>query len=401
MLPLSIISATPPSLNPGMVLSDAAAAAFVALNRFEAVRHFRLVSLEDRLRPIGDAARAEAITRGCDVGIPYATLAGPEDLDGSIPLFWGDFLHESLYIGVLASTYAAQGAVIRDALLLRGTFAGHAGRHATFGTTFLHNRSRDYAADYAEDLFRFIRSAAEVQVRDVHSAAIAQSVRPGAESCLGVDAVQLLHLPAYREHVIGTATPARGEGLGVFFARYRHDPEGVQALVGALAGAVGGPVRWIDWGDTLSFPHAGALRAAFAAAPAELVHPVELARQVAATRLVVTDTYHCAVTAWALGVPAVMVLGEPHGAEIAADPLHFLTRIDKRATYFHQAGLNDFVAPPAIVARPDHLAAFAARMADTWLAEGGTRLDPLHQRLAAFVARSESRLATALRTLSG
>ncbi len=400
MSPLSIISATPPSINPGMVLSDAASAAFVATNGFEA-RHWRLVPLDERLAPLDDATLREAIIRGCDVGIPYGTLSGPEDLDGTIPLFWGDFLHESLYRGVLAILYPARGDLIRDALLLHGAFARHAGGHATFGTTFLHNRTRDYDAGYAEDLYRFIRTAGALQLRDVHSAAIAQSLRPETESCLGIDAVQLLHLPAYRERVLGSATPPQRDGVGVFFARYRHEPEPLCALVAGLAAAVGGRTRWLDWGDRLSFPFGAALREAFATEPPSLVHPVDLARQVASSALIVTDTYHCAVTAWALGVPAVMVLGEPHGEEIAVDPLHFLTRIDKRATFFHQAGLNDFVVPPRLAARPEHVTAYTARLAADWLGDGAARLGPLIDRLAGFAARCEQRLATRLRQRAG
>lgn len=397
---LSIISATPPSINPGMVLSDAAAKAFVELNQLgDIARFFRVVPDSERLAHVGDLQLRQEILAGMDSGVQYATLSSPEQLSGTIPLFWGDFLHEKMYIDVLCSLYQHRSEQIYGSLLLSNEYEPLRSSAITFGTTLVHNRTLDYLdRRYAADLTAFLRQAAYVSFRDAYSAAMAQQIRLSEISCLGTDAVQLLHIPAYREKIIGADNmPATPQGVGVYFARYQHDIANLTRFVIRLSTLTGGDPSWIDWGDSISFPYISAVRSAFTAHVCETLHPIELARRLARYRLVVTDTYHCAVTAWCMGVPAILVTGRPHDQEVRVNPLHFLTRIDKRSTLYYQHGLNDFIVPNAMLESADYAEIFMRKIADGWLAPAGEALLPLLKNLEAFARHVEARLAGAVR----
>lgn len=68
------------------------------------------------------------------------------------------------------------------------------------------------------------------------------------------------------------------------------------------------------------------------------------------SRFVVTDTYHVAVSSWAMGVPAVVVTGTYHNAERAGKEVDLRTRLDKRAVLLAQDGLLDFCIDPVLLA---------------------------------------------------
>ena len=119
-----------------------------------------------------------------------------------------------------------------------------------------------------------------------------------------------------------------------------------------------------------------------------------LLRSVAAANFVVTDTYHLAVVAWALGVPAIVLAGDYHQGERAGKQVDLRVRHDKRKVLLAQDGLLDFFVEPALIADPTGRAAVVERLA-------ATMADPecgpsARQRLAERAASSEAALSKAI-----
>jgi hypothetical protein len=170
-----------------------------------------------------------------------------------------------------------------------------------------------------------------------------------------------------------------------YFARGKHDIADLNQAAGLFSRVFGLPVRWLPWGDQLSFPHldryAGQLNLADQSPPAPSLSA--LLEALTAAKCVLTDTYHVAVIAWSLGTPAFMLRGDHW-------PGDFNAVVDKRYIFFLQHGLQDFFLANA----RDHgrLEAFMERgvrlVADGkslqyYLATVGQRVEETERRLVA------------------
>jgi hypothetical protein len=258
-----------------------------------------------------------------------------EFLDADAVVFWGDFHHMAVYLaqtadviarrmGALCPGEAAELAASQQ--LLRGQPDEVLARTITFGTTLAFNTDRDYAGNYGADLDRFLASVHGAWFRDGYSARIGEIARaPRTDSCLGADAAFLADGPSH--------DPSSAAGIGVFVGRSSVRPEAVARFGRALSRHLDTPATWMPWGAApamwpmqsrkrlrLAWPELESGRrlstrervqhvrsVARDGIPEELVPVRGLFDRIAASRLIVTDTYHLAVNAWRIGTPTILL----------------------------------------------------------------------------------------------
>ncbi|WP_435736842.1 hypothetical protein V5D56_19065 [Cellulosimicrobium sp. PMB13] len=326
-------------------------------------------------------------------GLVYRNLRGRLDefLDADAVVYWGDFLHMAFYLEANVDTLSrrmgitsrAQAREIADrTLLLAGQSDDVLARVMSFGTTLSFNTADDYRSDYGDALRSFAGRAHRVWFRDTYSAWIAQLAGANAgASAKGVDAAFLL--PP------GPSVPSSGR-LGVFFGRSALSPETLARLGRQLATSLDLRPRWIPWGHEpafwpvadrrrfrLAWPgleleelsvglgtrlrHA---RAVVARTPAEHTARLPfdgLVARVAACDVVVTDTYHLAVNAWRLGIPAVCVVDRPPRIWSVNSGSQG-TRRDKREELYSQLDASELLVSVEDLA--SHVRETVARIAD-------------------------------------
>jgi hypothetical protein len=396
--PLAVLTATPSGINPGMLAGEAVAKAFLTrAGLLKKATFFRVFSLEERFQAIEDA---KSVISACDVGIPYLKLSDPELLDEYSPLFWGDFLHMRRYIQAISSNSPELEARHRAALLLEGRKTATLRRAISYGTSFLFNSTSDYSEpEYASALARFLELASHIQMRDAVSSAIVTNYRGQSRSCHGIDPVQLLAIPDIENLVFaGTKPSSSVDRALVFFARAKHDEGNLLAFVTELIGLLGAACHWLPWGDPLSFPFMNREKWPW---PSIDLYPDALGRgvlvpllaEIRRSRFVVTDTYHVAVSSWAMGVPAVVVLGDYHDGERAQKETDLRIRLDKRTVLLAQDGLLDFCLGPALLTNANR-APVVQRLAH--VLRSGQAGPNCRSRLAQRASDSERLLLSAL-----
>ena len=352
---IAVLTATPNGINPGMLAGEAAALAFLyRAGLLENATFFRIVSLEERIQA---SENSKSVIQACDIGIKHHKLHDPNLLDEYIPLFWGDFLHMRRYIKAISGHCSTLEARHRAVLLLEGGKNSTLESAISYGTSFLFNSTSDYAAtDYGPALARFLELVSHIQMRDAVSSAMVSNYRWGANEPCGIDPVQLISIPAVEDFILSgiESTPMVDRAL-VFFARAQHCEENLIAFVAGLTEALGTSCHWLPWGDQLSFPFMQREKwpwhtLGFHSDPFIQGVLAPLLGAIRNSRFVVTDTYHVAVSSWAMGVPAVVVTGTYHNAERAGKEVDLRTRLDKRTVLLAQDGLLDFCIDPVLLA---------------------------------------------------
>lgn len=348
---LSVVLATPPGFNAGMAATELALVAFLRRHALRSnAQFYRLVPFADRLAHLPPGER-RTVEQRAETGLAYlpALDDGGAIAASDAVLFWADYLHMGIYLRELEAVVARDPArPLSDLLLLGGAGDATLRRAISFGTTLLFNTPRDEADPaYAEPLRRFLAGAKRVWVRDALSAARVAHLRGDYETgYLGVDCAQLLT----RDDVLRNAAarrigaPAEPDAVLVFCGREPAARGALLGVAGELGTALGRPVRWLPWGDRDAFPALEGRPPWVAGADALGVH--ELLNEVAHARLVVTDTYHLALLAWNLGVPAVAAFtGHTAGANDVSSGAEFGWR-DKREVFFSQYDALDFLIRP-------------------------------------------------------
>lgn len=348
MKPIAIITATPNGINPGMLAGEAAAKAAMEKAGFtQETTFFRLLSLEERI--LGQKSQNEELNKACYVGIAHRTISDPVILDDYLPLFWGDFLHMRRYINALAGSDPLLERAYRKILLLEGSSNKTLQNTISYGTSFLFNSTADYQdPEYGSSLSRFLRNASHIQMRDAVSAAMVANYRSHKIQPCGIDPVQLLALPEIEAAILSEMMPRQPVNRAlVFLARGQHCKDQLMAFIEQIATSTDTACYWLPWGDQLSFPFME--RENWPWPSVELLNDPRgygvLAPLLAAirdSRFVVTDTYHVAVSSWALGVPAILVTGTYHDGERVGKEVDLRTRLDKRTILMGQDGLLDF-----------------------------------------------------------
>ncbi len=395
---LSLITATPAGFNPGMLLTEMLAANFIAKHGLmDRTTFCRFVTLDQRIAGLDRAARQRFET-----GIAFAHISSMSDLQDSILLFWGDFLHMRQYVQAI-SQFLPDQQFAEKLLLLRDADEAALSRAISFGSSLIFNSAADLLApDYGPPLRRFVRGARRILVRDMASAAQVSALNGGGESPLGVDATQLLvPYPDWRA-AITSLPPSQAlndpEGGLVFFARSRPNPDVVKALLSLCERQRTLNFSWLPWGDEVAFPFLQEARTSLGFDTHGAPSLRSLLETVAQARLVVTDTYHLAVIAWSLGVPAITLLGQYWARERDVNAGHMHARLDKRLIFHAQHGLLQFLFDEAAAA--DRSALLTRLNSLSELCESGKVTDWHRENIRARAQWCETQILSAIQSLS-
>ena len=302
MVRIALITATPPSVNPGMLACEATARSFLyQADLLGQTTFFRVQGLEERsgLSPLDP--RLQDIVAQCDLSITFETLKDVSQLNGLIPIFWGDFLHMNLYLKSFKPSWSTGLEDIRRLLLLEDAPMSLLNSAISYGSSFLFNSTTDYYDPlYGAALRRFISNAHHIQMRDAISAAVVSGLRLSNMNCFGLDPAQLLSMQAYLEDILGlTEIRSRSNFQPralLFFARGKHDWEVTRPFVNDLLNSLDMKPEWLAWGDQISFPYGDDIwldlpRVQWQISPGTS-HLHNLLETIRNSSVVITDTYH-------------------------------------------------------------------------------------------------------------
>jgi hypothetical protein len=399
---IAIITATPPGINPGMLAGEAAARSIISrAGLLEDTTFFRVVKFEERLA--SSAVSIEDTISACDVGIKFVHLEDPDILDDHVTLFWGDFLHMRRYIKALAGANDHLEEIYREVLLLASRPESTCRSAISYGTSLLFNSTIDeLSTDYGAPLRRLLSLAAHVQMRDSVSAARVANFRPHARESCGVDPAQMMAVPEISEEILGDIerNTLTNHAL-IYLARAYHCHEYVIDFIAKLSFTMGVNVRWLPWGDKLSFPYMD--RESWPWETSDLPNKTEsspgilqrLLATIASSPFVITDTYHVAVSSWSLGIPAIVLLGDFHPRERIDKQVDIRVRLDKRTQVLGQDGLLDFCIANSLIKTKEQRTQVVARLADILMT--GEFGPNFRNALSIRVKASEAALLNALK----
>jgi hypothetical protein len=344
-IPISVVTATPPGFNPGMLACQLVARWFLSRHHLGAgTTFFRLLSMTDRLAHLAPTDRAAKLEQLND-GIDYAFLNDADQLSGTTPLFWGDLLHMRQYLNSIRRRMRPSQSTPEELLLLRSSREDVVRRAVSFGSTFLYHTASDLTAeDYGPCFSRFVGQARLIMPRDMVSLSQLAAVTPRRSPVLGLDVTQLLCGASDWRDIFPegpTAFRAEPDTLLCHFARGQHDIADLRYAVKRFSAEFGKPVSWLPWGDDLSFPHLKRYEGQLGIPTVAIGDPPKLSailETLAAAKCVLTDTYHVAVLAWSLGTPALLVRGDYW-------PGDFNKHVDKRYVFYAQHGIHECFLP--------------------------------------------------------
>ncbi len=341
-LNVALVTATPPGFNPGMLFSQVVARSFLERHGLSRKTIFyRLVSMNQRLSHLEPSEQFACLAR-IDDGITYHLIESTDQLKDAIPFYWGDLLHMHQYLNSIRDLIRNGHVTPENLLLLKDAPDEVLSRAVSFGTTFLFHDAFDIIDNpFGAAFQRFIRGAKRVLPRDMVSLSQIAAMLPQAPMSLGLDATQLVcRMENWRDvFPEGTDTSIAVADVGLcYFARGNHTVENLKNAIALLSLNFAMPVRWLPWGDRLSFPHLGDYEGKLGLETlAGVMKPrlSALLEAVAKAAFVVTDTYHLAVIAWSLGTPALTLRGRHWEGD-------FNAVVDKRYIFHVQHGLQDF-----------------------------------------------------------
>ena len=335
---LSLISAKPRILNPGMLSVELAFERVIARNSlaFEVKRY--CLEEQDRLE----------IT---ETGVHFHNLRTSygEALAADRILYWGDFLHAWNYAvfdvlpeikrdpdfarEVVGRKDREIAGLLRKYLLLSEAGEDVLAKTLSFGTTLLGDHALIQAIDpgYVADLQRFIRACRGLWTRDVISALrVAHFGGDYARSHLGVDCALLLSRDDLAAAAQGYSPLSQSPYAAVQFGRTTvHYPQTLE-FARRLCLRRGLAPKWLSWLHAKP-EYFRQFRSTFpeldSSMPQDPPYGDLLAGLLGAS-LVITDTYHLSLLAWRAGVPVVCVGA---GAELPTRTIS-----DKKKEIFHQ-----------------------------------------------------------------
>lgn len=426
MTKVHVICAPPNGVNPGMASVDLAFDSVARAAGLSDVTYWRLWDVSEWSEYRGDLPlEVQTSFTDPDNHLVYQSMRDriDEAFDADLIVYWGDFLHMAAYQGQMqdvlhrrigASTPAEAQAIVAKAMMLKGVDAATRERVLTYGTTLSMNTTADYAGGYGDDLASLMRDVRGAWMRDPYSAMVVRTLRGGrGDSHQGADAAFLL------DHGDRDSSASTG-GLGVFIGRSKISPETAAGFGRQLARELDLVPHWIPWGDQPAFWPVGS-RVRFRAAWPALEHPsvspprgqlirtsisalrgtekprvdhprgFDLIRSLAEYQVIVTDTYHLAINAWAQGIPTICLVDQDNnGWNVnSGEPFN---RRDKRIDVYSQLDALPLVVDiQGLRGRiPQEVTRVAAYLADSRL------LAVTHSRVAQMRAQSMRSIVEAL-----
>ncbi len=301
-------------------------------------------------------------------------------------IYWGDWLHMSHYLSDVAQRLVSVGASPdpRSAqqrasdLLLPDRH--QPGQRLSFGSTLLLDTPHAVRAGATSDraayhtrLRSFLEGLSSTWFREPLSASAAAAllgddgrIRTGLDCAFMLSNADREALPSNQnwEHPAGQCL--------VFFGRSRINPFALSGLLRQLNGELQKDLVWLPWGFHRRFPSVDTSRKFRALRPpvdfttlSGVPTPGDLLRAVAAADIVITDTYHLAMNAWAAGTPAIAVCGRSAPADVfdvnvGRSPSDVT---DKRAVASWQLGAEEYLLPISSLADRRSRAEAAERIA--------------------------------------
>ena len=375
-----------------MLASQIAAKWFLARHQLdEGSTYFRVVPMSERVAHLNPDERTACLQR-IDDGIDYQVLRNPDQLSDAKPLYWGDLLHMRQYLDSIRGFLRATDATPEDLLLLQSSAMEVVQRVVSFGTTFLYHSASDLAdGEFSRGFIRFATNARLIMPRDMVSLAQLAAMLPESIVFQGLDATQLFCGGTDWREAFPEGTDnsiALSDVVLCYFARGNHDVADLRHAVALCSKDFDLPVRWLPWGDRLSFPHVLRYEGSLDledAAQGSRPRLSALLEAVARARCVLTDTYHVAVIAWSLGTPAMLVRGDYW-------PNDYNATVDKRYTFYVQHGLQDMFLRAA--SDRDALVSFIRKAAA--IVADGKAVDWYKSTVSRRVKACEQRLVAAL-----
>jgi hypothetical protein len=272
-------------------------------------------------------------------------------------LYWGDFHQMRSYLlelsrrrqGERGCAETVAKSDIARFLLLEGEDRSVVTRAVAFGGTLLHNASCDYVdSQYREALSLLISNSRAWWVRDPYSAAdVARMTGRSDANYLGFDCSLFLG-----DRAAGSFSHREQEmrgPVGVFLGRGYGHYNKKMTFASALARRLGVSLRWLPWmperGANLSRRFRLRYASILPRTPGFRTLP-DLLSELAAYRAVVTDTYHVAVNAWRLGVPAICLGHHVSSLQYDVSSGRRFSWRDKRFTFYAMYGIQEFYVHP-------------------------------------------------------
>jgi len=233
-------------------------------------------------------------------------------------IFWGDFLHAWNYqyqdilqesMGCAVHDKPAQHEIRRH-LLFSDAPDNVFRKTLSCGSTLVGDNEALLIlhTDYREALTRFLRSAARIWMRDPYSALQVAHMRSDYRKChAGVDCGLFLR-PEDMRSLVSTKLSSNNHSSGhvaVHFGRIKTSHVPMLRFAESLCRKLGRTIKWVPWlhadekyiGDVLAI--IPAMEIAAAADYSQLIG------EILKSSLVITDTYHMALIAWRVGIPAI------------------------------------------------------------------------------------------------
>ena len=291
-----------------------------------------------------------------------------EDMEGI--LYWGDFQHGRDYINQTArrlQTYCKDSGEQRDLesciddcrkyFLLKGIPIENL-KLAVYGSTLFQNQVTDYAdSSYCNHLDRIYKHASFIKLREPYSATKVAQIRGDFNgSYFGVDCAllnrkeELLSLPQLKPSELSTYDG----NIGVYLGRYTKDFPiyYFSKFLSKISTELKADLVRIHWDRTsggllgkesrkqrLLLPKIHSIPSSTDMTPGDVL------KSMSQCQLIITDTYHTALNAWALEIPCIC-LYEPSPASERNANMGFHTGWrDKRALIYLTHDMADFLIP--------------------------------------------------------
>lgn len=331
-----------------------------------------------------------------EVPYPHTDIRGREAayLGADLRVVWGDFTQAAVLWKPNDDAWPDRPAPSREevarVVFLADQPPETMARTIVFGNSIITNRAEDFLEPvYARAFDRFMRGAGGVLFRDGLSAAKVAGLR-GGEATLGMDCAfmrdddDLAGIDGYRP-------PAERSGIGVFFGR-SPNRLALLAFSRGVGRAMGRPCHWVPWlwsGRSTRLP---ARLFGYDVEPDELAAGAPIAA-LACCEFVITDTYHCCINAWQMGIPAICIglgAGSANGTLSDKKKEILYEMYDARSFYFFTEwltglrGRNDAVARAAAALRNREVIDIVSA---TIAQHRGAALARLHAALAAAAMR--------------